>query len=79
MKSTFGRLFTSVSVILMTSMLLIGIVFQLLTSRYLTKQVISGLQNDVQVLGYLPSARLSVVARPVRPRLQVDTTCLQNM
>ena len=53
MKSTFGRLFTSVSVILMTSMLLIGIVFQLLTSRYLTKQVISGLQNDAKVIGSL--------------------------
>ena len=53
MKSTFGRLFTTVSIVLMTAMLLIGVVFQLLTSRYLTKQAISSLQNDAKVIGSL--------------------------
>ena len=53
MKSTFGRLFIAVSMILMVAMVLIGVVFQILSSRYLTKQAISSLQNDASVIGSL--------------------------
>ena len=53
MKSTFGRLFTAVSMVLMAAMVLIGAAFQLLTSRYLTRQAISSLKNDAAVISSL--------------------------
>ena len=56
MKSTFGRLFTALSLILMAAMVLIGVSFQWLASRHLTKQAISSLQNDAKVIASLYEA-----------------------
>ena len=56
MKSTFSRLFTSVVVILLASMLLIGISFQWLFSRYLTDRTVSALENDCHVIAQLVQA-----------------------
>ena len=53
MKSTFGRLFTTLCLILLASMVLIGVAFQWLSSRYLTNQTITSLQNDGKVIASL--------------------------
>ena len=53
MKSTFGRLFTALCLTLMATMVLIGVAFQWLSSRYLTNQAITSLQNDGKVIASL--------------------------
>ena len=53
MKSTFGRLFTTLSLILLSAMVLVGISFQWLASRHLTNQTIASLENDSQVIASL--------------------------
>ena len=53
MKSTFGRLFVTLSLILLTAMVLIGTSFQWLYSRYLTNQAVTSLQNDAKVIASL--------------------------
>jgi len=53
MKSTFGRLFTAVAIVLMAAILLIGVVCQMLTGRYLTDQAISSLKNNASVISSL--------------------------
>ena len=56
MKSTFGRLFTTLCLILLASMVLVGVAFQWLSSRYLTNQAITSLQNDGKVIASLVRA-----------------------
>ena len=56
MKSTFGRLFLSLSVILLAAMVLISGSFQWLASRHLTNQTITSLENDAQVIASLYQA-----------------------
>ena len=56
MKSTFGRLFVSLSLILLAAMVLIGTSFQWLYSRYLTSQTVTSLQNDANVIASLYQA-----------------------
>ena len=56
MKSTFSRLFTTLVLILLVSMVLIGLTFQWLFNRYLREQAISSLRNDAQVIAELVKA-----------------------
>ncbi|MBE6916430.1 MAG: HAMP domain-containing histidine kinase [Ruminococcaceae bacterium] len=56
MKSTFSRLFTTLVLILLAAMILIGITFGWLLNRYLTQQTISSLKNDAQVIAQLITA-----------------------
>ena len=53
MKSTFSRLFTTISLILLAATVLISACFQWLANRYLKEQAISSLQNDAQVMAAL--------------------------
>ena len=53
MKSTFGRLFTALCLILLISTALVGFTFQWLSGRYLTDQAIASLQNDGKVIATL--------------------------
>ena len=53
MKTTFSRLFFTVSLIFLTAMILIGGSFQWLYSRYLTNQAIASLENDAKVISSL--------------------------
>ena len=53
MRSTFGRLFTVLCLILLVSMILMGVTFQWLSGRYFTDQAISSLQNDGEVIAAL--------------------------
>ena len=53
MKSTFSRLFTSLSLIFLVATILIGTSFQWLYSRQLTKQAVSSLENDAAVISSL--------------------------
>ncbi len=53
MKSTFSRLFVTVTILMLTAMLLIGVVFQVLSSRYLTQTAVSSLENDCKVIAQL--------------------------
>ena len=56
MKSTFSRLFITVSLILLTATVLISACFQWLTNRYLKEQAMASLQNDAQVMATLLKA-----------------------
>ena len=56
MKSTFSRLFTTLSLILLAAMVLVSAAFQWLTNRYLTEQTMTSLQNDAQVVAALLKA-----------------------
>ena len=53
MKSTFSRLFTSLSLILMAALVLIGMAFQWLASRHLVDQAMESLENDGKVIASL--------------------------
>ena len=53
MKSTFSRLFTSLSLILMAALVLIGMAFQWLASRHLVDQAMDSLENDGKVIASL--------------------------
>lgn len=53
MKSTFSRLFVTVTILILAAMLLIGVVFQVLSGRYLKKTAISSLENDCRVITQL--------------------------
>ena len=59
MKSTFSRLFTTLVSILLVAMILIGVSFGWLLNRHLTRQTISSLQNDAQVIAQLVQASYS--------------------
>lgn len=56
MKSTFSRLFVTVTILILTAMMLIGVAFQVLASKYLTQTAISSLENDCQVIAQLVQA-----------------------
>ena len=56
MKSTFGRLFLSATLILVVALLLIGISFQILLRSSITDQVMEDLQNDTATYSSLASA-----------------------
>ncbi|MBE6941954.1 MAG: HAMP domain-containing histidine kinase [Ruminococcaceae bacterium] len=53
MKSTFSRLFTTISLILLAATVLISGCFQWLANRYLKEQAIASLQNDAKVVATL--------------------------
>ena len=59
MKSTFSRLFVSLSLILLAAMAVNGASFQWLYSRYLTNQTFASLQNDARVLSSLCQANFN--------------------
>ncbi len=56
MKSAFGRLFFTLSLILLAAMVLVSGSFQWLASRHLTKQTITSLENDAKVIASLYQA-----------------------
>ena len=56
MKSTFSRLFVSLTVILLAAMVLVSASFQWLYSRYVTNQTIASLQNEARVITSLCQA-----------------------
>ncbi|MBE6946853.1 MAG: HAMP domain-containing histidine kinase [Ruminococcaceae bacterium] len=56
MKSTFGRLFTVITLVLLASLVLIGVSFQWLSNRHLVGQAISSLENDAKVIASLYKA-----------------------
>ena len=56
MKTTFSRIFVTFAVILLATLLLVGISFQLLIRSYLTGKVIEGLKNDSTVLARVAAA-----------------------
>ena len=53
MRSTFSRLFTSLSLLLMAALVLIGMAFQWLASRHLVDQAMDSLENDGKVIASL--------------------------
>ena len=59
MKSTFSRLFVSLSLILLAAMVVNGASFQWLYSRYLTNQTFATLQNDAKVISSLCQANFN--------------------
>lgn len=56
MKTTFSRTFVTFAVILLATLLLVGISFQLLIRGYLTKKAIEGLKNDSTALAQAAAA-----------------------
>ena len=56
MKSTFGRLFLSATLILLAAILLIGLSFQLLLRSHLAESTMEGLREDANVYSALASA-----------------------
>ena len=56
MKSTFSRLFITVSLILLAAMVLVSGSFQWLATRHMTKQTIAALENDANVIASLYQA-----------------------
>ncbi len=59
MKTTFSRILTAVSVMLLAALLLVGICFQLLVKNFLTKRAMEGLEADGAVLVELMEAALT--------------------
>ena len=53
MKSTFSRLFTTLSLILLTAMVLVSASFQWITNQYLKEQTITSIKNDANVVASL--------------------------
>ena len=56
MKTTFSRIFVTFAVILLATLLLVGISFQLLIRGYLTGKVIEGLKTDSTALAQVAAA-----------------------
>ena len=56
MKTTFGRTFSAAATILLLALLLLGTTFQYLVQDFLTKNTISELQNDAEMISNLASA-----------------------
>ena len=56
MKTTFGQTFTTIAVILLVALLLVGIAFQVLVKNFLTERTVEELKRDGQVLSNLVSA-----------------------
>ena len=59
MKSTFSRLFITLTLILLVAMVLVSASFQWLTNRYLKEQTMTSLQNDAKVVASLIKASYS--------------------
>ena len=66
MKSTFSRTFSTVAIMLLVALLLIGIFFQLLAKDYLTDTAVEELKNDGQVIVELVQATCG--ENPISPR-----------
>ena len=56
MKSSYGRNFTTVAMILLLALTVLGASFQMLVKNYLTEQAISGLRNDAEAISKLAAA-----------------------
>ncbi len=56
MKTTFSQTFTTVAIILLTAILLVGISFQVLVKEFLTDRAVDSLKNDAQVIVELVQA-----------------------
>ena len=56
MKTTYSRIFTSVALILLATLLAVGVSFQFLLRDYLTNRAVDGLREDAQQLAALASA-----------------------
>ena len=56
MKSSFGRSFFTIAIILLLSLVLLGTSFQMLINDYMTDNTISGLKQDAQILADLAAA-----------------------
>ena len=56
MKSTFSRTFSTVAIMLLAALLLVGVFFRLLVKDYLTDTAVEGLKNDGQVIVELVQA-----------------------
>ena len=56
MKTTFGRTFSTAATILLLALLLLGATFQYLVQEFLTKNTISELQNDAELISNLAAA-----------------------
>ena len=56
MKSSFGRSFFTIAVILLLSLVLMGTSFQMLINDYMTDNTIEGLRQDAQILSELAAA-----------------------
>ena len=56
MKTTFSRTFSTFAVILLATLLLIGISFQLLVRSYLTSKTIDGLKSDCSAIANVAAA-----------------------
>ncbi len=56
MKSTFGRTFSTIVILLLVAFLAIGASFQLLAKRYLVKNVMGELRSNAQVIATLVQA-----------------------
>ena len=56
MKTTFSRTFTTVAVILLVALLLVGISFQVLVRNYIAQRAVEGLKRDGQVIAQLVQA-----------------------
>ena len=56
MKTTFGRTFSTAATILLLALLLLGATFQYLVQNFLTKNTLSGLQQDAELIANLAAA-----------------------
>ena len=56
MKTSFSRTFSTVATILLLSLLVLGASFQMLVKEYLTENMVSGLQQDAQIIADLAAA-----------------------
>ena len=56
MRSTFSRTFTTITVLLLAALVIIGFSFQLLVNNYLTKNAMEDLHQDGQILVQLIQA-----------------------
>jgi len=59
MKTTFGRNFAAITILLLAALVMIGLFFQLLVKDYLTDSEISSLEDDAQVITELVQAYYS--------------------
>ena len=56
MKTSFSRSFSTVATILLLSLLVLGASFQMLVKEYLTETVVTGMQQDAQIIADLAAA-----------------------
>ncbi len=56
MKSSFGRIFSTIAIVLLLSLVTLGTSFQMLIKQYMTENAISALYNDAQIIAELAAA-----------------------